>query len=124
MKISRRKFISGTSAGVAGVCSLGYSPLNLAMSDVRVNDDISPGAFNYGVASGDPRQDRVILWTHFQPDVVMPVTVHWQLRRQRRRSLSERCEQLRTEARLRGQRRQLDALLELVLVRPRTESAK
>lgn len=53
-----------------------------------------------------------------------PVTVHWQLRRQRRRSLSERCEQLRTEARLRGQRRQLDALLELVLVRPRTESAK
>ena len=79
MKISRRKFISGTSAGVAGVCSLGYSPLNLAMSDVRVNDDISPGAFNYGVASGDPRQDRVTLWTHFQPDVVMPVTVHWQV---------------------------------------------
>jgi len=79
MKISRRKFLSNTGAGVAGISTLGHSGLGLAMSSTSVNDSTDPGEFNYGVASGDPRQDRVILWTHFQPDVLLPVSVEWRV---------------------------------------------
>ena len=45
------------------------------------------------------------------------VTQFWYQRRQRRRSLSERFRQRRTEERFHRQRRELDALMELVLAR-------
>lgn len=79
MAITRRRFLTQTSAGVAGATALGCSPLSMAMSSTPVDEDVNPGEFNYGVASGDPRQDRVILWTHFQPEVTLPVSVEWRV---------------------------------------------
>ncbi|WP_430460017.1 alkaline phosphatase D family protein [Thalassolituus sp. LLYu03] len=79
MAITRRRFLTNTGAGLAGAGALGSSPISFAMSSTPVDDTINPGEFNYGVASGDPRSDRVILWTHFQPEVLLPVTVEWRV---------------------------------------------
>ncbi len=40
-------------------------------------------AFNHGVASGDPRNDRVIIWTRVTSDRAGPVPVRWILARNR-----------------------------------------
>lgn len=40
-------------------------------------------AFNHGVASGDPRSDRVIIWTRVSPVNPGPVPVRWILARNR-----------------------------------------
>jgi alkaline phosphatase D len=40
-------------------------------------------AFNHGVASGDPRHDRVIIWTRVTPDQAGPVPVRWIVSRNR-----------------------------------------
>jgi len=40
-------------------------------------------AFNHGVASGDPRQDRVIVWTRVTPSNAGPVPVRWIVARNR-----------------------------------------
>lgn len=40
-------------------------------------------AFNHGVASGDPRQDRVIIWTRVSPERSGDVPVRWILARNR-----------------------------------------
>lgn len=37
--------------------------------------------FYFGVASGDPTSDRVMLWTHVTPDVPGPAEVNWQVAR-------------------------------------------
>jgi len=79
MDISRRKFLSRTGAGVAGMGALSQSGLSMAMSSPTPIEANDPGHFNYGVASGDPRADRVILWTHFLPEVNMPLTVSWKV---------------------------------------------
>jgi alkaline phosphatase D len=39
--------------------------------------------FNHGVASGDPRHDRVIIWTRVTPDQAGPVSVRWIVSRNR-----------------------------------------
>lgn len=79
MKISRRRFLTSTGAGVAGTTALTLPGMSLAMSSTPEESTLNPGEFHYGVASGDPRQDRVIIWTHFQPEIVMPVTVEWRV---------------------------------------------
>lgn len=38
-------------------------------------------AFNHGVASGDPTQDRVIIWTRITPEQPGPVPVSWSVSR-------------------------------------------
>ncbi len=40
-------------------------------------------AFNHGVASGDPMQDRVIIWTRVTPQNAGPVPVRWIVARNR-----------------------------------------
>jgi alkaline phosphatase D len=35
--------------------------------------------FLHGIASGDPAQNSVVLWSRITPDVVGPVTVTWQV---------------------------------------------
>lgn len=40
-------------------------------------------AFNHGVASGDPRQDRVVIWTRVTPSAAGPVPVRWIVARNR-----------------------------------------
>jgi alkaline phosphatase D len=40
-------------------------------------------AFNHGVASGDPKHDRVVIWTRVSPEQPGPVPVRWILARNR-----------------------------------------
>ena len=40
-------------------------------------------AFNHGVASGDPKHDRVIIWTRVSPENPGPVPVRWIVARNR-----------------------------------------
>ncbi len=40
-------------------------------------------AFNHGVASGDPKQDRVVIWTRVTPANAGPVPVRWIVARNR-----------------------------------------
>jgi alkaline phosphatase D len=40
-------------------------------------------AFNHGVASGDPRHDRMVIWTRVTPDQAGPVPVRWIVARNR-----------------------------------------
>jgi alkaline phosphatase D len=40
-------------------------------------------AFNHGVASGDPRHDRVVIWTRVSPEQPGPVPVRWIVARDR-----------------------------------------
>ncbi len=42
-----------------------------------------PVAFNHGVASGDPKHDRVIIWTRVSPERAGPVPVRWIVARNR-----------------------------------------
>ncbi len=55
----RRKFISGASS-VAAISMVGALS---ACSDYE-SPQRTPPQFTYGVASGDPLTDRVILWTY------------------------------------------------------------
>ena len=59
----RRDFIVKTSSAAAAVAVGGSLA---ACSDSSSNEEKFAAApeFNYGVASGDPLADRIILWTH------------------------------------------------------------
>jgi len=61
LQTSRRDFVIRL-ASLAAVAGSGA-----ALTACGGGDDSAPG-FNYGVASGDPLADRVILWTHAQFD--------------------------------------------------------
>ncbi len=52
----RRTFLVGTASAVATVAAGGLTACG--------SDSGPPAEFRYGVASGDPLSDRVILWTH------------------------------------------------------------
>ena len=73
---TRREFLLGSATTVA-VLIAGGSLVGCGTSDdpFRI-----PPAFKYGVASGDPLNDRVILWTHAKaPDNVRAVPLVWQV---------------------------------------------
>jgi alkaline phosphatase D len=81
---NRRDFIKKTSSTAAAV-ALGGS---LAACGGGGDDPApapqpepaKPSEFKYGVASGDPLADRVILWTHAKiADSTAPVTLTWQV---------------------------------------------
>ena len=57
---SRRQFVVRL-AGLATLASTGA-----ALTACGGGDDPEPPRFDYGIASGDPLSDRVILWTHAQ----------------------------------------------------------
>jgi alkaline phosphatase D len=72
----RRKFILNTGTAAAAVALTG--------SLSGCNDDDppprTPPKFDFGVASGDPLTDRVILWTHARyPDSTDNVPLSWQI---------------------------------------------
>jgi len=70
---SRRDFLV-RSASTAVTVTLGGSLAACGGSDAR------PAAFSYGVASGDPLTDRVILWTHAKiPGSTDAVALTWQV---------------------------------------------
>jgi len=66
---SRRSFLS-TTAGSAGAVALTACGSSAA----------DPAEFSYGVASGDPLTDRIILWTHAKvKDQNYDVSLQWQI---------------------------------------------
>jgi len=69
---NRRDFLVSTASSAAIVAIGG----TLA----ACGSDASPAEFNYGVASGDPLSDRVILWTHARvKDRADDVALTWQV---------------------------------------------
>jgi alkaline phosphatase D len=71
---SRRNFLtkSATLAAVTGSATL--------VACGSSSSDLPPAQFLYGVASGDPLTDRVILWTHAKrPNSEVDVNLTWQI---------------------------------------------
>ncbi len=71
---SRRNFLtkSATLAAVSGSATL--------VACGGSNSELPPAQFLYGVASGDPLTDRVILWTHAKrPNSEVDVNLTWQI---------------------------------------------
>lgn len=68
--LSRRRFLT-ISAAMLGALAVRGMPVHAA----------APAHFTHGVASGDPLQDRVILWTRVLPGSgeAQPVTVRWEV---------------------------------------------
>ena len=56
MKIDRRRLLAGFGLGASAIAG-----------SARAHGDHVMGAFNHGVASGDPLQDRLIVWTRLTP---------------------------------------------------------
>lgn len=72
-KTSRRNFLAGTSGAVAAAL------LPQALTGCGGSTP-QPSEFRYGVASGDPLADRVILWTHARiPQSTEAVALTWQV---------------------------------------------
>lgn len=66
---SRRKFLTTTASSASAVALVACG-----------SSSTSPAEFNYGVASGDPLTDRVILWTHAKvKDQDFDVSLQWQI---------------------------------------------
>ena len=71
---SRRDFLLKTAAAVAAGSSV------VACGGGDDSAPVPPAQFNYGVASGDPLSDRVILWTHAKvADSNDSVPLTWQV---------------------------------------------
>ena len=70
MSVTRRQFGSLLGASIGGIALRGYA----AQSKENVH-------FSHGVASGDPLQNRVILWTRVIPGDVLPrrIKVDWEV---------------------------------------------
>ncbi len=77
-KITRRSLIQKSLAGF-GALSL---PIGLTACGSDDQDRVVPAEFLHGVASGDPLQDRVILWTRVTPqDSSLRLQVTWEIAR-------------------------------------------
>ena len=73
----RRKFLLDSTVA-AGAVAMGGSLA--ACSDSGPGTPESAAVFSYGVASGDPLADRVMLWTYAKyPDSTNNVTLTWQI---------------------------------------------
>jgi len=69
--LDRRQFLGSTSSVVV-LAAAGILP--------ACSDSATPAEFRYGVASGDPLSDRVILWTHARiPNSSDAVGLTWQV---------------------------------------------
>ena len=74
--ISRRRFVIRMSS-VAAVLATGGALTACGGSGTELDGEMA--AFNYGIASGDPLADRVILWTHAKVPTDSPVPLTWQM---------------------------------------------
>ena len=75
--VTRRGAIAATAAaGLTASCSGGHKGKSFTAST-----QVHTGTFKLGVASGDPRTDSIVLWTHISPsnprEASVPVT--WEL---------------------------------------------
>jgi alkaline phosphatase D len=75
-KTSRRQFLTKT----ATVAALGASATLVACGGQGSSSTAAPAQFAFGVASGDPLTDRVILWTHAKPaNSEADINLTWQV---------------------------------------------
>lgn len=72
--VTRRDFLAMSAKGI-GAAVISYGLMGCSDSD----DNSVPAQFLHGVASGDPAQDAVILWTRVTPDSAGDVKVSWQV---------------------------------------------
>jgi alkaline phosphatase D len=72
---SRRRFVIKMTS-VAAVLASGGA-LTACGGDVRFNGE--QVAFNFGIASGDPLSDRVVLWTHARTSTDATIDLTWQM---------------------------------------------
>ncbi|MGE0596457.1 MAG: alkaline phosphatase [Hyphomonadaceae bacterium] len=72
-KLTRRGALGALGATAAAACT----------QEVETPAYDGVLAFNHGIASGDPREDRVIIWTRVTPERQGPVPVRWILARNR-----------------------------------------
>ena len=71
-RFSRRQFISNSGTLAAGVSA--SSAINALAKDASLVE------FNYGVASGDPLENAVIIWTHAKPiHSKKAISLKWEL---------------------------------------------
>ena len=76
---SRREFLGRAAAAAAGAAASGlWIP---AIASGNAPKTLDPGPFPFGVASGDPLFDRVILWTRVTPRRSERVGVRWEIAR-------------------------------------------
>jgi len=84
-KTSRRNFLSKTAtlAAVSASASLvacGGGSSSSTSPSTSTTTNVAPAQFLYGVASGDPLNDRVVLWTHAKrPNLDTDVNLTWQV---------------------------------------------
>ena len=77
MPVTRRRFLSGSAPALAAVPLADLvRPEDLAAAQPAARPG---GVFRHGVASGDPRADRVILWTRVSRARTGEVPVRWTL---------------------------------------------
>lgn len=72
---TRRGALAGLGVATAATTACGR--------DIATPDYAGTVAFNHGVASGDPRHDRVIIWSRVTPEAAGPVPVRWIVARNR-----------------------------------------
>ncbi|MFE8071783.1 alkaline phosphatase D family protein [Marinobacteraceae bacterium S3BR75-40.1] len=65
-RLTRRDFLRVSALSVGAVA------VSTGLQGCLVTDDPRPVRFDHGVASGDPLQDRVLLWTRITPRESMP----------------------------------------------------
>lgn len=73
--VTRRDFLAMSAKGI-GAAVISYGLMGCSDSD---DDNSVPAQFLHGVASGDPAQDAVILWTRVTPNSAGDVKVSWQV---------------------------------------------
>ena len=76
-KVTRRGVIAATAAaGLSASCNNPSTPKSFSASS-----EMQSGVFKLGIASGDPRPESIVLWTHISPiDPRKPsVSVDWAL---------------------------------------------
>ena len=81
MPLSRRHFVSGLAATTAGTSlSLLAEAKNIGRYFPHPQDLLDGPAFRHGVASGDPKARRVILWTRVTPKrFAWSIPVEWKI---------------------------------------------
>ena len=67
-EISRRNFVKGASLGIGATAVFGTAAISKGIEPIRrQSGNQGSFEFNHGVASGDPLQDQLIIWTRLSP---------------------------------------------------------
>src|SRR5688572_4869621 len=81
MSLTRRQFLWSAAATAALSAPRLHEPWTAALQ-AQGSPDAATGGFRHGVASGDPLEDRIILWTRVTPPAgaaTTAVEVRWQI---------------------------------------------